>query len=97
MEAATGYAASGTDSPRRSAESAIAINAVAETINGLYKTELIKAARTWRTSEQIEVAALEWADWFNHRRINNYCANTLRADYETLYDSQNRTQHTTSS
>jgi putative transposase len=57
-------------------------NAVAETINGLYKTELIKPRGPWRTIDQVEVATLEWVDWFNHRRINSYCADMPPAEYE---------------
>ena len=41
-------------------------NALAETINGLYKTELIKRRGPWKTLEQVEIATLEWVDWFNH-------------------------------
>lgn len=48
-------------------------NALAETINGLYKTELIKARGPCRTVDQVEVATLEWVDWFNHRRLYEYC------------------------
>jgi putative transposase len=44
-------------------------NALAETINGLYKTELIKHRGPWRTVEQVEYATAEWVDWFNHRRL----------------------------
>lgn len=44
-------------------------NALAESINGLYKTELIKAQGPWRTVDQVEIATLEWVDWFNHRRL----------------------------
>ena len=48
-------------------------NALAETINGLYKTELIKPRRPWRTVEEVELATAEWVDWFNHRRLYEYC------------------------
>ncbi len=43
-------------------------NALAETINGLYKAEVIHR-RTWKTCEAVELATLEWVDWFNHRRL----------------------------
>ena len=46
-------------------------NALAETINGLYKTELIKPRGPWRTVEHVEIATLEWVDWFNHRRLHS--------------------------
>ena len=48
-------------------------NALAETINGLYKTELIKPRGPWRTVEEVEYATAEWVDWFNHRRLYEYC------------------------
>ena len=69
-------------------------NALAETINGLYKTELIKAQGPWRTVEQVEVATLEWVDWFNHRRIYEYCGDMPPAECEGLYYRHHRTQHT---
>jgi transposase InsO family protein len=44
-------------------------NALAETINGLYKTEVIHRHGPWRSFEAVEFAALEWIDWFNKRRL----------------------------
>ncbi|AOW47971.1 integrase (plasmid) [Acetobacter ascendens] len=44
-------------------------NALAETINGLYKTELIYRQGPWKNREAVELATLKWVDWFNHRRI----------------------------
>jgi putative transposase len=44
-------------------------NALAETINGLYKTEVIRQRGPWRHIEAVELATLEWVDWFNHRRL----------------------------
>jgi hypothetical protein len=41
-------------------------NALAETINGLYKTELIKPRKPWRTIEEVELATAEWVDWFGY-------------------------------
>ena len=45
------------------------INALAETINGLYKTEVIHRCGPWRSFEAVEFATLEWVDWFNNRRL----------------------------
>jgi transposase InsO family protein len=39
-------------------------NALAETINGLYKTELIRPRKPWRTIEEVELATAKWVDWF---------------------------------
>ncbi len=44
-------------------------NAMAESIIGLYKSELITLAGPWRTVEDVELATLAWVDWFNHRRL----------------------------
>jgi putative transposase len=44
-------------------------NALAETIIGLYKTELIRKRGPWRNLDDVEYATLEWVDWFNHRRL----------------------------
>ena len=44
-------------------------NALAETINGLYKAEVIHSRRPWRSFEAVEFATLEWVDWFNNRRL----------------------------
>jgi putative transposase len=44
-------------------------NALAETINGLYKAELIHRRGPWKTKESLELATLEWVHWFNHERL----------------------------
>lgn len=44
-------------------------NALAETINGLYKAELIHRRAPWKTMEAVELATLEWVSWFNHHRL----------------------------
>ena len=44
-------------------------NALAETINGLYKAELIHRRAPWKTKEAVEFATLEWVAWFNHHRL----------------------------
>ncbi len=44
-------------------------NALAETINGLYKTELIHRRVPWKTKESLELATLQWVHWFNHHRL----------------------------
>jgi putative transposase len=60
-------------------------NALAETINGLYKTEVIKHRGPWRTVEQVEYATAEWVDWFNHRRLYEYCGDIPPAELEAAY------------
>ena len=44
-------------------------NALAETINGLYKAEVIHRRSSWRSFEDVELATLTWVDWFNNRRL----------------------------
>ena len=44
-------------------------NALAETINGLYKTELVHRQGPWRNMQDLEMATLGWVDWFNNRRL----------------------------
>jgi putative transposase len=65
-------------------------NALAETINGLYKTELIKPRKPWRTIEEVELATAEWVDWFNHRRLYEYCGDVPPAELEAAYYAQRR-------
>ena len=64
-------------------------NALAETINGLYKTELIRRRGPWRTVEQVELATLGWVDWFNHRRLHGACGGVPPGEYEANW--RNRT------
>ncbi|PWV74942.1 putative transposase [Nocardia neocaledoniensis] len=68
-------------------------NALAETINGLYKTELIKPQGPWRNADQVEFATAEWVDWFNYRRLYQYCGDMPPAEMETAYYAQHPAQH----
>ncbi len=63
-------------------------NALAETINGLYKAEVIWPNGPWRGSEEVEFATLEWVDWFNHRRILEPIGNIPPAEFEAMYVQQ---------
>jgi putative transposase len=60
-------------------------NALAETVNGLFKTELIRRRGPWRSVEQVELATLEWVDWWNHRRLHTALGGMSPAEYETAY------------
>ena len=60
-------------------------NALAETINGLYKAEVIHRRGPWRNFETVEYATLEWVDWFNHRRLLEPIGNIPPAEAEELY------------
>lgn len=63
-------------------------NALAETINGLYKTELIRKRGPWKTLEDVEFATLEWVDWFNHRRLLEPLGYVPPAEFEKSYYDQ---------
>src|SRR6266498_1291867 len=60
-------------------------NALAETINGLYKAEVIHRRGPWRSFEAVEFATLEWVDWFNNRRLLEPIGNIPPADAEKRY------------
>jgi putative transposase len=66
-------------------------NALAETVNGLFKTELIKRRGPWRSVEQVELATLEWVDWCNQHRLHTALGGRSPAEYEALYH-QNQQQ-----
>ena len=60
-------------------------NALAETINGLYKAEVIHRRGPWRSFEAVEFATLEWVDWFNNRRLLETIGNIPPAEAEQRY------------
>lgn len=60
-------------------------NAMAETINGLYKTELVRNKGPWRGLEDLELATLEWVDWFNHRRLFGELGHVPPAEFEATH------------
>ncbi len=60
-------------------------NALAETINGLYKAEVIHRRGPWRSFEAVEFATLEWVDWFNTRRLLEPIGNIPPAEAEERY------------
>ena len=61
-------------------------NALAETIIGLYKTEVIRRRGPWRHLEAVELATLKWVDWFNHRRLLEPIGDMPPAEKEQMYD-----------
>jgi transposase InsO family protein len=63
-------------------------NALAETIIGLFKTEVIHARGPWKSIEPVEYAILEWVDWFNHRRLLEPIGNIPPAECEQAYHRQ---------
>lgn len=62
--------------------------ALAETINGLYKAELIHCRAPWKTREAVELATLEWVSWFNHHRLLEPLGYIPPAEAEANYYKQ---------
>ena len=60
-------------------------NAMAETIIGLFKTEVIHRLGPWRNMDQVEMETLIWVDWFNNRRLLEPIGNIPPLEYEELY------------
>ena len=63
-------------------------NALAETVIGLFKTEVIHRPGAWRSLDAVEYAPLEWVDWFNHRRLLEPIGNVPPAEAEERYWTQ---------
>lgn len=60
-------------------------NALAETINGLFKAEVIHRRASWHTIQAVELATLEWVDWFNNRRLLQPIGNIPPAEAEAAF------------
>ena len=63
-------------------------NALAETVNGLYKTELIRRRGPWRTVDDVELATLGWVHWFNNSRLHGSLGDIPPAEFEAAYYAQ---------
>lgn len=60
-------------------------NALAETVNGLYKTELIRRKGPWKSVDDVELATLAWVDWYNTRPLHSACAYLPSEEFEARY------------
>jgi putative transposase len=65
-------------------------NALAETVIGLFKTELINPNRPWKTVDQVEIATLRYVDWFNNRRLYEENGDIPPVELEQAYYRQHR-------
>jgi putative transposase len=73
-------------------------NALAETVNGYYKAELIRGParrQPWKTVEDVELATLGWVHWHNTRRLHSYLADQCPAEYEQAFYAAHRDDRTT--
>jgi putative transposase len=60
-------------------------NALAETVNGLYKAELIRRRGPWRSVAEVERATAEWVAWWNNSRLHGACGRMTPAEYEAVW------------
>ncbi len=67
-------------------------NALAESINGLYKTEVIGQRSSWKSIEEVEFATLGWVDWFNNRRLLEPIGDVPPIEFEQAYYQQREAQ-----
>jgi putative transposase len=63
-------------------------NALAETVHGLYKTELINRRGPWRTVNQVELATARWVDFWNTQRLHSACGDVPPAEFEAAYHAR---------
>ena len=69
-------------------------NALAETTNGLYKTECVygpDAPRPWDDVDELELATLSWVHWFNHQRLHSHCGDVPPAEFEAAFYAAHQT------
>ncbi len=70
-------------------------NSLAESVNGLYKSELIRRRSPWRHAEHVELETLGWVDWFNNRRLHSELGDIPPAEYEHNHYARTRSQQQT--
>jgi putative transposase len=63
-------------------------NALAERVNALYETELIRRQKRWHSLEELELATAEWVHWWNESRLHSACGDIPRAEFEEAYHRQ---------
>jgi len=70
-------------------------NAMAESVIGLFKTELIRRRGPWRGLDEVELGTLEYVDWYNHRRLHSAVSDVPPAEAEETYYRQHQASETT--
>jgi len=66
-------------------------NALAETVNGLYKAELINRHGPWRSVDEVELATAEWVHFWNTKRLHGACGDIPPVEFEAAYHSRQAT------
>jgi putative transposase len=66
-------------------------NALAESVIGLFKTEVVKKQGPWRSVEQLELATARWVEWYNNRRLHSSIADVPPAEFEATYYANSTT------
>jgi putative transposase len=66
-------------------------NAAAESVNSLYKKELINLEGPWQDAGDVTVATAEWVHWYNNDRLHSWCGNVPPAEYENAWLMNDRT------
>ncbi len=79
-----GNPASGPREPARNGEISYD-NALAQSVNALYKAELIRHRQSWRTVADVELATAAWVDWWNQRRLHGACGDIPPAEFEAAF------------
>ena len=69
---------------------------MAESIIGLFKTEIIRRRGPWKGQDDVEIATLEWVDWFNNRRLFEAIGNVPPAEFEATHNHQHEPAETIS-
>ena len=67
-------------------------NSMAESLNGIFKTEMVKPMRPWRTRDELEYATFEYVDWYNQRRLHEQIGMIPPAEQEANYYASIRNQ-----
>jgi putative transposase len=62
-------------------------NAAAESLNSLYKKELIDHRGDWKNATEVTLATMEWVAWYNTERLHSFCGNIPPAEYEETFRS----------
>ena len=63
---------------------------MAEALNGSFKAELIELHGPWRTRRDLEIAIIEWVDWYNHRRLHSSIGDVPPAEYENTWHHEHQ-------